>query len=182
MKRYCVLLVGGMFLTVAAICVGQVPPSSSPPIPVDVPHVVRLPPIPESGEVAKSEGAKENKLAPVKSDEGPVPSDEPIHVGLPVIPISDGRSQRTVKKNVEPAKTDEVKEKSVEELLGRLDALKAQQEELDKAKKETVTLLKEKLKQQKQRLQNLGVTVEEEAVRPRNIGKKEELDMPPLLK
>jgi predicted transcriptional regulator len=67
-----------------------------------------------------------------------------------------------VKRNVEPAKTDEVKEKSVEELLSRLDAIKAQQEELDKAKKETVTLLKEKVKQQKQRLQNLGVNIEEE--------------------
>ena len=123
---------------------------------------MRLPQTPESGEVAKSEGAKENKLAPVKSDEGPVPSDEPVFVGGPVIPISDGRSQGMVKRNVEPAKTDEVKEKSVEELLSRLDAIKAQQEELDKAKKETVTLLKEKLKQQKQRLQNLGVNIEEE--------------------
>jgi hypothetical protein len=64
----------------------------------------------------------------------------------------------------EPAvevKTDQ----SIDALLARLDAIKVQQEELDKAKKETVTLLKEKLKQQKQRLQKLGASVEEESPR-----------------
>ena len=130
MKRYCVLLVVCMFLAVAAISVGQVPPTtvglpptSPPPVP-DLPDVLRVSKTPESKEPAKTTAVME------------------------II--------------VEPAKTDEVKEKSVEELLSRLDAIKAQQEELDKAKKETVTLLKEKLKQQKQRLQNLGVTIEEE--------------------
>jgi hypothetical protein len=58
----------------------------------------------------------------------------------------------------------ETREKSIEELLGRLDSIKAQQEELEKARKETVALVKEKLKQQKQRLQKLGV--EEEPVAP----------------
>jgi hypothetical protein len=58
------------------------------------------------------------------------------------------------------------KDKSIDELLSRLDAIKAQQEELEKAKKETVALLKERLKQQKQRLQKLGVNVEEETPPP----------------
>ena len=58
------------------------------------------------------------------------------------------------------------KDKSIDELLSRLDTIKAQQEELDKAKKETVALLKEKLKQQKLRLQKLGVTVEDETPPP----------------
>jgi hypothetical protein len=56
------------------------------------------------------------------------------------------------------------REQSVEELLARLDSIKAQQEELEKARTETVALVKEKLKQQKQRLQKLGV--EEESAPP----------------
>ena len=163
MKRYCVLLVGGMFLAVAAICVGQVPPSTLPPPPPP------LPPIHASGEILQISKTDEpaNTPAVKKNDvELPVSSQPPIVVDPPPCHCLDGRSQGMVKRNVEPSKTDEVKEKSVEELLSRLDAIKGQQEELDKAKKETVTLLKEKLKQQKQRLQNLGVSVEEEAVRP----------------
>jgi hypothetical protein len=52
------------------------------------------------------------------------------------------------------------KEKSIEELLAQLDAIKAQQEQLEKARKETVALVKEKLKEQKQRLLKLGVEEE----------------------
>jgi hypothetical protein len=59
-----------------------------------------------------------------------------------------------------------VKEKSIEELLAKLDLIKAQQEELEKARKETVALVKERLKQQKERLQKLGVSVEEEPATP----------------
>jgi hypothetical protein len=62
------------------------------------------------------------------------------------------------------------KEKTVEDLLARLDALQAQQAELDKAKTETVALLKEKLKQQRQRLRKLGVSVEEETVPSASTG------------
>jgi hypothetical protein len=61
------------------------------------------------------------------------------------------------------------KEKSIEELLARLDAIKAQKEELEKARTETVALVKEKLKQQKQRLQKLGVSVEEVSVPPPSV-------------
>jgi hypothetical protein len=65
-----------------------------------------------------------------------------------------------------PAASAAAKDTSIDELLSRLDAIKAQQEELEKAKKEAVSLLKEKLKQQKQRLQKLGVSVEEETPPP----------------
>jgi hypothetical protein len=117
LKRYCVLLVGGALLAVAAVCVGQAP---SPPAtqPKPAPHTIEY----------------------------------------PDLPLSDGRTVSA------PAK-----EKTIEELLARLDAIKAQQEELEKSRTETVALVKEKLKQQKQRLQKLGVSVEEEAVPPPSI-------------
>jgi hypothetical protein len=83
------------------------------------------------------------------------PKPAPTTVEYPEIKLSEGRTVSA------PAK-----EKSIEELLARLDAIKAQQEELEKAKKETVALVKERLKQQKERLQKLGVSAEDEPVVP----------------
>jgi hypothetical protein len=83
----------------------------------------------------------------------PAAQPKPPAVEYPEIKLSEGRTIPA------PAK-----EKSIEELLAQLDAIKAQQEQLEKARTETVALVKEKLKQQKQRLQKLGV--EEEPVAP----------------
>jgi hypothetical protein len=63
----------------------------------------------------------------------------------------------------EPRKAD-----TVEELLSKLDAIKAKKAELEKVEKETVAMLKEKLKEQKQRLQNLGVPGDESTEPPTN--------------
>jgi hypothetical protein len=54
---------------------------------------------------------------------------------------------------------EQLRAESIDALLSRLDNLKAQRAELDKAEKETVAILKEKLKQQQERLQKLGVNV-----------------------
>jgi hypothetical protein len=51
------------------------------------------------------------------------------------------------------------KEKSIEELLARLDAIKAQQEELEKARTEAVEQLKTKLRQQKEHIQKLSISI-----------------------
>ena len=50
---------------------------------------------------------------------------------------------------------------NIDDLLNKLDSLKAQKAALEKAEKETVELLKEKLRVQKLRLQKLGVHVQE---------------------
>jgi len=50
---------------------------------------------------------------------------------------------------------------SIDDLLNKLDSLKAQKAALEKAEKETVELLKQKLQEQKHRLQKLGVNFEE---------------------
>ena len=57
-----------------------------------------------------------------------------------------------------PSGNDPVKEhNTIDDLLRKLDAIKAKKGELDKAEGETIALLREKLKQQEQRLQKLGV-------------------------
>src|SRR5262249_4872496 len=47
--------------------------------------------------------------------------------------------------------------KTIDELLSQLDGIKAQKAALDKAEQETISLLVEKLRQQRQRLQKLGI-------------------------
>ncbi len=77
-----------------------------------------------------------------------------------------GQSPRT--SNAEPRPPDPLvstpplaKAPSIDDLLNKLDSLKAQKAALEKAEKETIELLKEKLRQQKLRLQKLGVNVQE---------------------
>jgi hypothetical protein len=148
MKRFGVLLVGGVLLVVVAVSVGQVAQSTkertdgSIPIPSATSDTKRVDDLTERTPVAIGAAA------------GTV--------------VSNPTQQRPV---------ETAKEKTVEELLNRLDALKAQQEELDKAKKETVAALKEKLKQQKERLQKLGVNVEEE-VAPQRATSEEKHSRP----
>jgi hypothetical protein len=55
---------------------------------------------------------------------------------------------------------------SIDDLLNRLDSLKAQKAALEKAEKETLALLKEMLDQQKDRLKKLGVNVENGPPKP----------------
>ena len=95
-------------------------------------------------------------VAAISVGQAPAPTTDPL--------VGSELSPRAVAPAPPPsvtAKPETAKEKSIDELLARLDAIKAQQEELEKTKKETVALLKEKLKQQKERLKNLGVTIEE---------------------
>jgi len=54
-----------------------------------------------------------------------------------------------------------LKAESIEDLLNRLTAIKAQKAEVERIEKETVLLLKERFKQQKDRIEKLGVTIEE---------------------
>jgi hypothetical protein len=59
-----------------------------------------------------------------------------------------------------PTAPKEPAAKTIDELLSQLDAIKAQKTALEKAEQETVALLVEKLKQQRQRLQKLGINPE----------------------
>jgi hypothetical protein len=53
---------------------------------------------------------------------------------------------------------------SIDQLMERLTALRAKKAELDRQEQETITLLREKLKQQRQKLEKLGIP--EEAPQP----------------
>jgi len=55
---------------------------------------------------------------------------------------------------------------SIDQLMEQLTRLRAQRAELEKLEKEVMDALKEKLKEQRQRLQKLGVPVEEQPVAP----------------
>jgi hypothetical protein len=61
-----------------------------------------------------------------------------------------------------PARQERLKEKGIDDLVTALEQIKARKAELDKAEKETTALLKEKLRQQRQKLQQLGVFEEVE--------------------
>ena len=56
-----------------------------------------------------------------------------------------------------PAATAPKKTEDIEGLIARLEAIKAQKADLDRAEKEVLARLKDRLDQQKQRLQKLGV-------------------------
>jgi hypothetical protein len=56
---------------------------------------------------------------------------------------------------------ERLKSENIDGLLSRLDNIRAQKAELERRERETIGVLKEKLKEQKQRLQKLGVNVEE---------------------
>ena len=101
MKRYCVVLVVGVFLAVAAGSAGQAHSPSQP---------------------------------------------------------GDSSSADTAER---PAAT-QTKEKSIEELLSQLDNIKAQQEELEKARRELVEHLQKKLRQQKEHVDKLGISMGDE--------------------
>ena len=64
-----------------------------------------------------------------------------------------------------PQGTTPVTEKGIEELLARLDAIKTQQVELEKAKQELVEQLKKKLRQQKEHIQKLNISIGEDSPR-----------------
>jgi hypothetical protein len=62
-----------------------------------------------------------------------------------------------------PTLREQLKAETIDSLLGKLKALKAQQAELARVERETVAVLKEKLQEQMQQLRQLGVGVEEAA-------------------
>jgi hypothetical protein len=61
---------------------------------------------------------------------------------------------------------EQLKTASIEDLLNKLDALKAQKAELERIEKETVAVLRDKLKEQKERIQKLGVAVDDNGPTP----------------
>jgi hypothetical protein len=65
----------------------------------------------------------------------------------------------------------QLKGETIDALLSRLEAVKSQKEQLERVEKELTAVLKEKYKEQKQRLQKLGVQVEEPpAAVPASVG------------
>jgi hypothetical protein len=60
-----------------------------------------------------------------------------------------------------PAAATPPRASTIDDLIARLADIKAKKAALDRAEKETITLLKEKLKQQKERLKKLGVPAED---------------------
>jgi hypothetical protein len=60
-----------------------------------------------------------------------------------------------------PAHRDHMKLESIDELLHRLKTIKTQKAELERTEQELVVMLREKLKEQKQQIQTLGIPVEE---------------------
>jgi hypothetical protein len=88
-------------------------------------------------------------------------------------PLADSSGLPPRVSNAEPRPSDPLvsapplaKAPSIDDLLNKLDSLKAQKAALEKAEKETVELLKEKLRQQKLRLHKLGVHVQEDNPAP----------------
>jgi hypothetical protein len=73
--------------------------------------------------------------------------------GLPLLPAAPPPSPP-------PTLREQLKAESIDSLLGKLKALKAQQAELARVEQETVAVLKEKLQEQKQQLSKLGVNLE----------------------
>jgi hypothetical protein len=73
-------------------------------------------------------------------------SSAPIHYTANPVPASSVREQP--------------REKGIDELVATLERIKSQKSELDKAEKETAAMLKEKLRQQRQRLEKLGIAEE----------------------
>jgi hypothetical protein len=82
----------------------------------------------------------------------------------PSVPVSDAVRSCPLPPEAGPATPPMAT--TIDALIARLADIKAKKAALDKAEKETVTLLKEKLKQQKERLRKLGVPVEDTAPLP----------------
>jgi hypothetical protein len=67
------------------------------------------------------------------------------------------------------AMRERLKAENIDDLLTKLNSIKAQKAELELLEKEMVSILKEKLKEQQQQIQRLGIRVEErDANMPRN--------------
>ena len=60
-----------------------------------------------------------------------------------------------------PTRREQLKAQTIDQVMTRLAAIQGQQAELEKERKEAEAVLKEKLKEQKERLKKLGVNVEE---------------------
>ncbi len=98
-------------------------------------------------------GARPDPTPPSGTPEGPPPEGPPpVGPGGPLM-ARDFRPQAPVRP--EPSAL------SIDDLLAKLDVIKAQKAALEKSERETVALLKERLEQQRLRLQKLGVTAEE---------------------
>jgi hypothetical protein len=113
--------------------------------------VVCLPPTEAQDLPQRSRDSSINPLGPLTP---PAPPSSQVGIGTDT-PHSD-LSGITPKSSLQ----DQLKGESIDQLLVRLDAIKVQKAELEKAEKETVEALKDKLSQQNQRLQELGVNVE----------------------
>ena len=76
-----------------------------------------------------------------------------VRDGFVIVFVPHTTAACTIQENADPSVQSD--------LLNKLDSLKAQKAALEKAEKETLALLKDKLKQQKDRLKKLGVNVED---------------------
>jgi len=65
-----------------------------------------------------------------------------------------------------PSSQERPKADGVEELLGKLKAIQDQEDDLERAERETVALLKERLREQRERARRLGVDDEGDAPTP----------------
>lgn len=95
-------------------------------------------------------------------DGQPKPPPSPSIPGAELPPLPTGTSPAPTP-SPPPTLRDQLKAETIDSLLGKLNALKAQQAELARVERETVAVLKEKLQEQKQQLRQLGVGVEEAA-------------------
>src|SRR5262249_24981346 len=60
-----------------------------------------------------------------------------------------------------PAPLAQPRPVTIDDLMAKLESIKAQKAALEKAEKEAVSLLKQRMKEQQQRLKSLGVSAEE---------------------
>lgn len=100
--------------------------------------------------------------APVPQERAEVPMSAPAQAGTPPTPPGFTPLQAMASAAAAPSPgLDRLRSESIEDLLNRLKAVKVQKAELERSELELVALLKEKIREQKQQMQTLGIAVEE---------------------
>jgi hypothetical protein len=86
----------------------------------------------------------------------PAPLDGGTALASPNAPAAVGTTA-----SPQPTRREQLKAQTIDQGMSRLAAIQGQQEALEKERKEAEAALKEKLKEQKEKLKKLGVNVEE---------------------
>jgi hypothetical protein len=97
---------------------------------------------------------------PQVSGTSTAPPPAPLNGGT-VVPPPAVPSGGDPLRSSQPTRREQLKSKTIDQVMTRLAAIKDQQAELEKEKKEAETVLKEKLKEQREKLKKLGVNVDE---------------------